>query len=69
MSTRWIRYQVRETCNDGSGKKFIPHFATDRDTGQVNYDARDVESAKHYAVGLGVPSYVVQVTEQVIAQY
>lgn len=68
MPSQWIRYQVREHSSD-SGKKFIPHFARDRDTGVVHYDPKDLESARVYAMHLGVSSYIVQITESVIEQF
>jgi hypothetical protein len=49
--------------------KFTPHFAKDRDTGTQNYDAKSLDSSKRYAETLGTGAYVVQITEDVVAQY
>lgn len=68
MPTLWVRYQVREVCNDGT-RKFIPHHATDRDTGINNYNQKDIESARHYARSLGVPAFIVKITEEPIEQF
>lgn len=63
---RWIRYQVRENLPQ---RKFKPHYSMDRETGAHNYDSRDAESAKEYAQSLGIPAYVIQLTEEMICQY
>lgn len=68
MPERWIRYQVRMKCLVGP-YKFTPHFAKDRDTGTQNYDAKSLDSSKRYAETLGTGAYVVQITEDVVAQY
>lgn len=68
MPERWIRYQVRVKCTTGPWK-FTPHFAKDRNTNAQNYDAKSLDSCKMYAEKLGVGAYVVQITEDVVAQY